>query len=271
MVIYLAVGYIVLAVFLVTMQTRMIYPGYTTRFTGEEALREAKAAGLVPWEATAPGAAGLRGFVSPGFASPAPRGTIVFFHGNGEAVWSWAGVVPAFTSRGFRVFMYEYPGYGGRPGVPSEKTIVPDARAVVRALAEAGYGPIYLWGMSLGSGVAAAVCADASLPIKGLTLSTPWDTLPNVGASYYPFLPVRLFMVDQYNSIANLQHFGHPVCVIYGDRDDTIYPALSLNLFAKLPEPKKLILKAGYGHGDWPDSSDQAWWDEALDYIAPKK
>jgi hypothetical protein len=122
-----------------------------------------------------------------------------------------------------------------------------------------------------GTGVAAAVCADSSVPIEGLTLVTPWDTLPNVGASYYPWLPVRLAMIDKYDSIANLSHFGHPVCVIYGDRDDTIPPALAINLFAHLPEPKKLILKAGYGHGDWPDGADLSWWDDALDFIAPRK
>ena len=48
-------------------------------------------------------------------------------------------------------------------------------------------------------------------------------------------------------------------------------PPLSLNLFAHLPEPKKIILKEGYGHGDWPDSPELAWWDDALDFIAPKK
>ena len=65
--------------------------------------------------------------------------------------------------------------------VPSEKTIVPDARALIRSLAQAGYGPIYVWGQSLGAGVAAAVCADESLPVQGLTLVTPWDTIAERG------------------------------------------------------------------------------------------
>jgi hypothetical protein len=26
----------------------------------------------------------------------------------------------------------------------------------------------------------------------------------------------------------------------------------------------------GYGHGDWPRSPELPWWDEALDFIAPK-
>lgn len=269
-VIFVAVLYLFVVVFLAAKQTEMIYYGYTKPISPVDAVRQAKVMKLVPWAQTTPGVTGPQGYVPPNFTSPAPRGTIIFFHGNGESAWNWAGQVPAFTKRGFRVFMYEYPGYGGRPGVPSEKTIVPDAQAVVRELNKAGYGPIYLWGQSLGAGVAAAVCADKSLPIQGLGLVTPWDSIANVAQSYYPWLPVRLVMIDKYDSIANLQHFGHPICAIWGDRDDTIYPALSQNLYAHLPGPKKMILKAGYGHGDWPDTPEQKWWDDALDFIAPK-
>lgn len=265
MVLYLIPGF-----YLYFTQTSLLYEGYATPVVPSEARTLAKAVGLTPWYAPGAEASGPQGYVQTDFAKLAPRGTVFFLHGNGESAWEWVEQVAPFTRRGFRVFLYEYPGFGGRPGTPSEKTIVPDARAVIRALAGVGLGPVYVWGQSLGSGVAAAVCADPTLPIQGLTLVTPWDTLPNVGALMYPYYPVRLFMHDRYDSIANLQHFGHPVCLILGDRDDTILPALSRNLFAHLPNPKKMILKAGYGHGDWPIAPELPWWDEALDFIAPK-
>jgi pimeloyl-ACP methyl ester carboxylesterase len=51
---------------------------------------------------------------------------------------------------------------------------------------------------------------------------------------------------------------------------DTILPVkLGLNLFDHLPDPKKLILHDGYGHNDWPSSPNLAWWDDALNFIAP--
>jgi pimeloyl-ACP methyl ester carboxylesterase len=271
LVIYIAVAYIVIGVFLAFKQTGMIYEGYTVPVALPEAIKQAKLAGLVPWENTAPGGTSPQGYVRPDFTASAPRGTVIFFHGNGESAWLWVGVVEPMMKRGFRVLLYEYPGYGGRPGVPSEKVIVPDVQALVGSLDAAGYGPIYLWGQSLGSGVAAAACADETLPIHGLTLVTPWDTLPNVGASYYPYFPVRLIMIDQYDSIANLQHFQHPICVIRGDKDDIIFPSLTLNLFAHLPDPKKMMVMRGAGHGDWAFESNLGWWDEALDFIAPKK
>jgi hypothetical protein len=264
------VGYAAICAYVFFMQTSLIYEGSTTPLSVAAATREASAVGLVPWDRTTPGAVGPQGYVQANFASPAPRGTIVFFHGNGESAWLWVDEIAPFTRRGFRVFLYEYPGYGGRPGVPGEKAIVPDAQSLIRSLAKSGYGPIYVWGESLGSGVAAAVCAEEDLPVHGLTLVTAWDNIANVGQSYYPYLPIRPFMIDQYDSIANLKRFRRPICVIYGDQDSTVPPALTLNLFAHLPGPKKMMLMKGYGHGDWPRAPESPWWDEALDFIEPR-
>lgn len=270
LVIYALIGYVMICVYLAAMQTRMIYVGITHPLSTERAVEDAKGAGLVPWDQTTPGSAAPQGYVRRDFASPAPRGTIVVFHGNGEFAWMRPEEVEAMTRRGFRVFLYEYPGYGGRAGRPSEATIVPDARALIRSLDHAGYGPIYVWGQSLGSGVGAAVCADATLPVHGLALLTPWDNIANVGLSFYPYLPVRLIMIDKYDSIANLQQFRHPLCVIRSEYDEIIPARLSLNLYAHLPEPKKMIEFKDVGHNDWPDSPDLPWWDDALDFIAPK-
>jgi pimeloyl-ACP methyl ester carboxylesterase len=263
-IVYSAVG-----LYLRSIESEIEYAQPQPLLSHEEAAKRAAVAGLVPWTNTTPGAEGPQGFVPPHFGDPAPRGTVVLFHGNGDPAWSSADRIAPFSQRGFRVFFYEYPGFGGRPGTPSEKAIVPDARAVVKALAQEGYGPIYVWGESIGTGIASAVCADDSLPIQGLGLCCPWDNIANVGLSYYPWLPVRAFMVDTYDSVANLQHFQHPICITYGDQDDTIIPALSKNLYAHLNQPKKIILMKGYGHGDWPSDATVPWWDEALNFIAP--
>ena len=270
LVIYLAVGYVIICVFLALMQTRMIYVGMTYPLTTEKAIHDAKGARMVPWDHPTPGATSPQGYVRSDFTQPAARGTIVVFHGNGEFAWMRPEEVTALTQRGFRVFAYEYPGFGGRPGTPSEKAIVPDAQALIRSLDASGFGPVYVWGQSLGAGVAAAVCADPTVPVRGVALLTAWDNIANVGLSIYPYLPIRLLMIDKYDSIANLQHFPHPICVMRSENDDLILPRLSLNLFAHLPDPKKMILFPNCGHNDWPDDPALPWWDDALDFIAPK-
>ena len=271
--IYAVIGYVTICVYLFAIQNSLTYPSKQTGadLPTDQAILLAKSVNLVPWEHTTPGSTAPQGYVRPDFSSPASRGTLVVFHGNGGNAFERTSYVDAFTRRGFRVFLYEYPGYGGRSGRPSEAVIVPDARGLVHSLDQAGFGPIYIWGESLGAGVAAAVCADPTLPVHGLVLLMPWDNIANVGQSFYPWIPVRLLMIDKYDSIANLQHFHHPICVVRSEDDEIIPPPLTLNLIAHLPEPKKVIVQAGVGHNNWPHSPELAWWDDALDFIAPKK
>ncbi len=268
LVIYAIISYIFVCVYLYCIQNSLTYPREI--IPTEKAVQIAGEYGFVPWEKTTPGAEGPQGYVLRSFTAPAPRGTVFVIHGNGGSAFERGHYVDAFTRRGFRTFLYEFPGYGGRPGKPSEATIVPDARALIRSLDEAGYGPVYVWGESLGAGVAAAVCADSTLPVHGLVLLTPWDNIANVGLSIYPYIPVRLLMIDKYDSVANLQTFSHPICVVRSAEDEVIPPPLTSNLIAHLPEPKKVITHENAGHNSWPNSPELSWWDEALDFIAPK-
>jgi uncharacterized protein len=269
--IYLVVGYTALCGYLYFTQDSLIYPGASLeeQVGTAIAIRQAASEGLVPWNRPTPGAESPQGYVAGDFTGPAHRGTIVVFQGNGGWADGREFYLDAFRQRGFRGFLYEYPGYGGRPGHPREATMVPDARALIRELDAEGLGPVYVWGESLGAGVAASVVADPTLPVHGLVLMMPWDTIANVALYRFPFIPVHELMHDTYDSIDNLAHFQHPVCVIRGDLDTTIPPALTLDLFAHLRNPKLMILQSGYGHGDWPVEPNLPWWDEALNFIAP--
>jgi pimeloyl-ACP methyl ester carboxylesterase len=224
--------YLLVFVALFLMQNSLLYPRWMAGavLTTQEGTEKAAANGLDPWNHPTAGAASPQGFVSPDFSKPAPRGTVVVFHGNGVCAFDRGIYQDAFAARGFRTFLYEYPGYGGRPGSPCAASIVGDAQNLIRSLDQMGYGPVYVWGESIGSGVACAVCQDQTLPVHGLTLMMPWDSLSHVAAVHYPIMPVT-----------------------------------------HLTGSRKLIVKDGYGHGDWPCSPELAWWDAALDFIAPQQ
>jgi pimeloyl-ACP methyl ester carboxylesterase len=266
--IYAVVIYVTLCAFLYFKQDSLLYPGASNGPDLQTAIRQAATGGLVPWPSP-PLPGDYQGFVPRDFAGPAPRGTIMVFHGNGDQADRLTFFVDAFRKRGFRTFLYEYPGYGGRPGHPREALMVPEARKIVRDLEAKGFGPVYLWGESLGTGVASSAAADPTLPVHGLVLMMPFDTIAHAAICHYPFIPARWLMHDTYNSVGNLEHFVHPVCVMRGDEDTTVPPVCTLNLFAHLPDPKLMILEKDYGHGDWPSDAGLSWWDEALNFIAP--
>jgi len=119
--------------------------------------------------------------------TPTPNGTIVLFHGNGGTALDREFYLEPFNNLGFRVILAEYPKYGGRPGKVGEKSFVADGLKTIHLVREQFGEPIYLVGESLGCGVAAAIVKQTTVPIAGIILITPWDTLASAAKSLFPF------------------------------------------------------------------------------------
>jgi len=211
-----------------------------------------------------------RGFM-PDETPSAVRGTVIVFHGNAGSAIHRQYYVPPLQKQGFRVILAEYPGYGARDGKHGEKTFVADARESVRMARQEFGGPIYLWGESLGCGVATGVLADADIGIDGLVLLTPWSTLPSTAQSHYWFLPALWLVRDRYDNIRNLEKFPGPVAVVMANRDEVIPNRLTQSLYQSIHSPKALWTFPDAGHNSWPVAPDQAWWTEVMDFISARR
>ena len=200
--------------------------------------------------------------------APTPNGTIVLFHGNGGTAFDRGFYLKPFMELGFRIILAEYPKYGGRLGKVGEKSFVADGLETVR-LAYEQYGePLYLLGESLGCGIAAAIVKQTSVPISGIILITPWDTLASVAKSIFPFLPVKLVLTDKYDSIENLKSFKKKIFVIGAERDEILPIKHAINLYNALPEgKKKMWIIEGAGHNDWPFHINASLFREMTDFI----
>jgi len=64
------------------------------------------------------------------------------------------------------------------------------------------------WGESLGAAVALALAAEKS--VGHLVLEAPFTSAADVGAQHYWFVPVRLFMKDQFRSDLRVSKSWHP-------------------------------------------------------------
>jgi pimeloyl-ACP methyl ester carboxylesterase len=242
----------------------LYYPGSETL---ADIQRYAAENGLMLWPGGNGDYQGIRSRRGPANA----KGTVVIFHGDsGPAVFR-DYFFPALESRGYRVILMEYPGYGGRPGELSEASFVADARvAVLRAKKEFG-DPLYVWGESLGCGVAAAIARDAAIRPRGVVLLTPWDSLLNEAKAHYPWLPVSLFLRDRYDNAANMAGYQGPVAVIMSGRDEIVPNRLTERLYRELSAPKRLWTFENAGHNDWPVEPDRAWWTEVMDFLSSER
>ena len=207
-----------------------------------------------------------RGFISEEPDEPV-KGTIIVFHGNGDRADNQHPYPIALTKKGYRLLLAEYPGYGGRDGKPSESALVKDARSIITDIHQEFGEPIYLWGSSIGSGVVASTVADPKLPVAGVVLFTPWDSLGNVVQYKYPLVPARWLLLDKFLNIQNLNSFGGKVAILVAKQDRVVPTKFGLNLYEAIANPKKLWTFENSGHSNWPNSPDESWWQEVVEFM----
>lgn len=178
---------------------------------------------------------------------PNPSSVWLMAHGNaGEAAHREyiLDCLPASSS----VYVVEYPGFGLRPGSPSEAALNLAVREaydeLVAKYSSIGVGVI---GESIGSGPACAL-ATAPVPPARFVLIVPFDTLASVASDHMPFLPIKLLLRDRWDNIAALRNYRGPV---------TIYAA-QLDHIIGFEHAKRLATSVGAtfhpmtcGHHDW--------------------
>ncbi len=174
---------------------------------------------------------------------------IVYFHGNGGSLRYRADRFRALVASGLGLVALSYRGYGGSTGRPSESGLMHDAAATYDfATARHASAPLFLWGESLGSGVAVPLAATRA--VGGLILESPFTSAAAVAAAVYPFVPVRWLMWDQFRSDEQVGAVGAPVLVLHGARDRVVPIAFGEALFGRVRAPKRFVRFPDGGHND---------------------
>jgi uncharacterized protein len=180
---------------------------------------------------------------------PGGRTAVLVCNGNAGDRSMRATFATALNRRGLSVLLFDYRGYGGNPGSPSEIGLAADARAALAWLAaQADVDRIVYFGESLGAAVAIGLAVQHSP--AALVLRSPFTSLADVAAVHYPWLPARRLLLDRYPSIDRIASVLAPVMVIAGDRDDIVPATLSRRLYDAAGEPKRYVLVPGAGHND---------------------
>ncbi|NQT25366.1 alpha/beta fold hydrolase [candidate division KSB1 bacterium] len=260
-VIYIIAGYLILCMLFYFGQNRLLYFPDTNRPDASEI----HALGLEFWPNSD---ASFRGYLF-NLEDESHRGTIIIFHGNAGAAWNRDYYCKPLSTLGYQVLLAEYPGYGGRPGKPSENVLVNDARETIRLVREHYYSdPVFVIGESLGAGVVASALADSSLTVDGICLITPWARLTELARSIYPFIPAHLLAQDKYDSIKNLTGYSERIAVAVAENDEVVTTEQGLKLFDSLKADKKLWLMDGTSHNTWMYRVDPLFWEKVIEFIA---
>jgi fermentation-respiration switch protein FrsA (DUF1100 family) len=189
-------------------------------------------------------------FVPPAADVPPRQVTILVFNGNGGNRAFRAPLAARLSDRGFATLLFDYRGYGGNPGTPSEEGLALDARAARRYLLArpGGADRLVYYGESLGGAVAVRLAVEHRP--TALVLRSPFTSLADVGRHHYPFLPVRSLLLDRYPSLERIGDIRCPVLVVAGMADRIVPPVQSERLYEAAPLPKRLFVVQGADHND---------------------
>lgn len=177
--------------------------------------------------------------------------TVLVANGNAGDRVARAPLAAALVEEGLSVLLFDYRGYGGNPGSPSEEGLSRDIRAARTYLVEdAGVPParlLYL-GESLGAAVVTELASEYSP--AGMVLRSPFVDLAAVGEVHYRLLPVRFLLWDKYPLLEHLVDVKAPVTIVYGTEDSIIPPDQSRAVAAAAPLLEEIVDVVGADHND---------------------
>lgn len=145
------------------------------------------------------------------------------------------------------VYGLHYPGYAGSSGEPSEVALRADAAAWFAHLRER-HPRLTLIGRSLGTALALRLAADDA--VERVVLITPYDSIAEVAAGHYPWLPARWLVRDRFEAWKDAARVRAPTLLLLAEHDAVTPAAHGQALHRHFaPGVAQLRLLAGTDHG----------------------
>lgn len=157
------------------------------------------------------------------------------------------------------VIVYDYPGYGLYPGVPTNNNINYTLNCVWNYVTQDLKWPtsnIILYGQSIGSGPTCnkvrELC-DAKIDLGGVILQSPFSSIKEATKS--KTLTIISWLVKElWPNIDNIRNINYPILFVHGKLDDMIPHSHTENLYKECKSEKKVVKYFEYaGHNIYSD------------------
>lgn len=180
-----------------------------------------------------------------------PR-ALIYFGGNAEDISrTMPSLEAAFPAHA--IYALHYRGYGGSSGEPSEAALFADALTLFDTV-KSQHPNVEMIGRSLGSGIAIYV---ASLrPIERVVLVTPFDSLLELAAAQYPFVPVSLILQDKFESGRYAPRITAPTLIVAAEQDEIVPRETTMRLHSHFQNGVAWIKIISGGHNTISNDPD---------------
>lgn len=179
--------------------------------------------------------------VEPASGAPRDGATILYCHGNGENINRYWGRVELLWKMGYRVFIFDYQGYGKSQGAPSGAACYADGRAALDyllSLPEVDTSRIVYYGWSLGAFVCTWLSAEvrpaAAIVLESAPASA--DVLVREGTLFA--IPGSFLTELDFDNVGRIPDVGADVLLLHGVEDD----------YLAVERHARPIIRAAEGH-----------------------
>ena len=177
---------------------------------------------------------------------------VMYFHGNGSAVYSANDVYRTLQTKGYGVFALAYPGYPGRAGMTTQQSLTEAAIAGYDFVRSQGAqaDKIVFYGTSLGAGVAAQLSAHRK-PAH-IIMEAPFTSAADMAQLRFPIFPAALLTKDKFHSDLALAESQIPLTWLHGTDDRVIPLSVGETLYENYDGPKTShIIDGGLHNNLW--------------------
>lgn len=190
---------------------------------------------------------------------------VLAFHGNADlSVWQldWAAAIAQRFNAA--VFLAEYRGYGGLPGLSSYESSKLDSEAAyltVTSSLNVSPDRIVAFGHSLGSAIAAELALRH--PVRALILQSPFTSARQMSRLTFARLLTPFWdLVSRihFDTVSTLKSVASPVFVIHGTRDLVVPVRMGKAVFAAARNRGKLQLVEKAGHNNIVEVAGEDYW-----------
>jgi pimeloyl-ACP methyl ester carboxylesterase len=166
---------------------------------------------------------------------PNPKGTVMLFHGNGESLASLNDDVNDFHQIGYNLMAWDYPGYGRSDDCWfNQEMLLDDANTAYQWLTkQENPKNIYLFGYSIGTGIALSVAAKHHQQ-NPVFLMSAYDAISSIAVERFSdMIPMTLLIRFPMQTQSWVDKIQQPIYLIHGMQDELISPTRARSLVEK--------------------------------------
>lgn len=181
---------------------------------------------------------------------------ILLCHGNGGNISYRVDLIEILNYLGYKIFVFDYRGYGKSDGIPTERGLYRDALGAYDILKEKGFKneDIVLLGRSLGGAV--AIFLASRVKPSGLIVDSSFESIHILSKDVLGFYFPRWLISNRFESIQRIKNIKIPKLVIHSIDDEIIPFYHGKNLYEAAPEPKRFLRLHGSHNTSLFESKD---------------